>query len=142
VIDVMRGGIVESRHRVHVAVSDARGARVATTGDPGMFVFYRSAAKPQQALPLVEEGVVERFGLTNQELALCCASHEGEPRHVEGVRSILAKAGVEEAALRCGTQAPYSEDLGVLAHWRRPVLRNARQEGVGEMRAGFGLTWA
>jgi len=109
VIEVVRGGIVESRHRVHVAVADPRGALVASTGEPDMEVFYRSAAKPFQALPLVEDGVVERFGLTVAELALCCASHEGEEAHVEGARSILAKAGLDEGALRCGPHAPFSE---------------------------------
>lgn len=109
VIEVVRGGIVESRHRAHVAVADHRGALVASTGDPGMDVFYRSAAKPFQALPLVEDGVVERFGLTTAELALCCASHEGEEAHVAGARSILAKSGLDEGALRCGPHAPFSE---------------------------------
>ena len=69
-IEVVRGGIVESRHRVHVAVADHRGRLVAFTGDHALEVFYRSAAKPFQALPLVEDGVVERLGITEPELAL------------------------------------------------------------------------
>jgi L-asparaginase II len=108
VIEVVRGGIVESRHRVHIAVTDVAGRLVAHTGDVGLEVFYRSAAKPFQALPLVEEGVVDRFALTSGELALCCASHEGEGVHVAGARAILAKAGLTEAALRCGPHAPFS----------------------------------
>lgn len=109
VIEVVRGGIVESRHRVHVAVADERGTLVASCGDAGLEVFYRSAAKPFQALPLVEDGVADRFGFTEEELALCCASHEGEPAHVAGARSILAKCGLDESALRCGPHAPFSE---------------------------------
>jgi L-asparaginase II len=108
-VEVVRGGTVESRHTVHVAVQDARGRTLAAVGDPSVLTFHRSAAKPMQALPLVEEGVVERFGLTPSELALCCASHEGEPRHVDGARSILGKAGADEGLLRCGPHLPYSE---------------------------------
>lgn len=104
----MRGGIVESRHLVHVAVCDADGRLAASCGAPDLEVFYRSAAKPLQALPLVEEGVVERLGLSRSELAACCASHEGEPPHLEAARSILAKAGLDEGALRCGPDGPFS----------------------------------
>lgn len=109
VIEVVRGTTVEARHRVHVAVVDAAGVLVASVGDPAMATGYRSAAKPFQALPLVEDGVMERFGLTLEELALCCASHEGEDAHVAGARSILAKAGLDESALRCGPHPPFSE---------------------------------
>ena len=57
VVEVVRGGAVESRHNVHVVVSDSRGAVVASVGDPTGLTYYRSAAKPIQALPLVEEGL-------------------------------------------------------------------------------------
>lgn len=107
-VEVVRGGVVESRHRVHVAVCDAGGAVVASVGQTDGLTFYRSAAKPMQALPLVEEGVVDSLGLPVEELALCCASHEGEPEHVEGARSILARAGADESLLRCGAHAPFS----------------------------------
>jgi L-asparaginase II len=72
-------------------------------------VFARSAIKAFQAMPLVEEGVVERFGLTEEELALCCASHSGEPRHVEVAASILAKVGLDEHALACGPHDPFDD---------------------------------
>ena len=107
-VEVVRGGTVESRHRVHVVVADRAGAVHASLGDPSTLTFHRSAAKPMQALPLVEEGVADRIGLTDAELALCCASHEGEAEHVRGARSILARAGAEESLLRCGAHAPYS----------------------------------
>lgn len=105
---VTRGGRVESRHRVHVAVADPEGRLVLAAGDPERVTFYRSAAKPFQALPLVEDGVVEALGLTPEELALCCGSHSGESRHVEGVRSILEKVGVGEDHLECGPHPPLS----------------------------------
>jgi L-asparaginase II len=73
-------------------------------------VFYRSAAKPLQALPLVEERVVERLGLNEAELALCCASHNGEPVHVEGALGILRKAGLGVDALACGPHIPMGVD--------------------------------
>jgi L-asparaginase II len=109
-VEVVRGGRVESRHRVSAALCDAQGGLVASMGDPGLETFYRSAAKPFQALPLVEDGVADRFGLTGQELALCCASHEGEAAHVACARSILARAGLDDDALRCGPQEPFSRE--------------------------------
>lgn len=144
-IEVVRGGIVESRHGVHVAVADAEGRLVASTGEAGLEVFYRSAAKPFQALPLVEEGVVERFGLTEEELALCCASHEAEPRHLAGVRSLLAKAGLDESALRCGPHAPFSEgEARALARRRedpRPVHNNCSGKHAGMLALAVAMGW-
>src|SRR5881296_1026984 len=81
-VEQVRGGVVEAVHAVHVAVVDGAGALVAGTGDPELVTFWRSAAKPFQALPLVEDGVVERFGLTTEDLALVCASHSSEPGQV------------------------------------------------------------
>jgi L-asparaginase II len=108
-VEVVRGGVVESRHRVSVVVSDERGTTVAAIGEADAMTFFRSAAKPMQALPLVEEGVHERFGLSSEEVALCCASHEGEVPHIATARSILEKAGVDESLLRCGAHAPFSD---------------------------------
>lgn len=109
---VTRSGRVESAHRIHVAVADEDGRLVAAAGDPERVTYYRSAAKPFQALPLVEDGVGERFGLTPEELALCCGSHGGEPRHVRAARSILARAGLDEGALACGAHRPLRERAG------------------------------
>ena len=101
-VRVTRCGTVESVHRVHVAVADARGRLIGGCGDPGHVAFYRSAAKPFQALPLVEDGVVERFGFTEEELALCCASHNAEPEHLALAQSMLARTGLDARALACG----------------------------------------
>lgn len=109
---VRRGELVESTHAVHVVVLDAKGP-VATAGDPGRSTYYRSASKPFQALPLVEDGVLGRFGLTSEELALCCASHNGEPEHVAGARSILEKVGLDESALECGGHWPLREAMAL-----------------------------
>jgi L-asparaginase II len=109
-VSVTRGGLVESAHRVAVAVVDPDGRLLAGAGDLARPVFYRSAAKPLQALPLVEDDVVGKLGLTEEELALCCASHNGEPRHVQGSLAILGKAGVGPEALVCGPHPPMRAD--------------------------------
>jgi L-asparaginase II len=108
-VDVWRGELVESRHRITVAVVDGAGKLRARSGDVALVLFARSAIKPIQALPLIEDEIVERFGLTDAELALACASHSGEPRHVELVRSMLEKIGLREDALACGAHPPYHE---------------------------------
>src|SRR6266536_4909663 len=108
-VEQLRGGVVEAWHDVHVAVVDSSGRLVAGTGDPGLVTFWRSAAKPFQALPLVEDGVVERFGITSAELALACASHSSEPGQVALVRDFLAKIGCTERDLLCGPHAPLCE---------------------------------
>ncbi|GMR13910.1 MAG: asparaginase [Gemmatimonadota bacterium] len=104
-----RNGFLESKHTVHVAVVDADGHTIASAGEPDLPIYYRSAVKPIQALPLVEDGVVEALGLTDAELALCCASHNAEPEHLTGVLAILEKAGLTQAALECGPTEPMSE---------------------------------
>lgn len=106
IVEVLRGDAVESWHRVHVVVRDANGGVIAGAGRTDLVSFVRSSIKMFQALPLVEDGGVERFGLTPEELAVCCASHGGEPFHVAAARSILCKAGVGEDALACGPHPP------------------------------------
>ena len=108
-VESWRGSIVESRHRVHVAIVDAAGKLVARAGDPDYATFWRSAAKPFQALPLVADGVADRFGLGSEELAIACASHSSEPRQVELVREFLKKVGCGERDLLCGPHPPLSE---------------------------------
>jgi L-asparaginase II len=106
VVEVTRGGAVESRHRVHVAVWHAERGLVASAGDPAFRSFVRSAVKPFQALPLVEDDGVAQFDLSPEEVALTTASHGSESIHVVTARSILAKAGLPDEALACGPQWP------------------------------------
>ncbi|MBA2754502.1 MAG: asparaginase [Chloroflexia bacterium] len=106
IVEVTRGGRVESSHQGIVAVVDSDGALVASAGDPDHVVFFRSSAKPFQAVPLVECGAADVFGFTPAELALCCASHVGTRRHQLAVAAMLAKLGLDETALRCGTILP------------------------------------
>ena len=106
VVEVLRGGHVESRHRGAGILLDADGGVVLQFGDVARPVFPRSAVKPIQALPLIESGAADRFALSPEELALACASHSGEPEHVAGVAAMLARAGLDEAALACGAHWP------------------------------------
>ncbi len=108
-VERRRGGIVESFHEVHVAVVDAAGRLAARAGDPDLVTFWRSAAKPFQALPIVLDGAADAFGLTPADLALACASHSSEPAQVDAVRRLLAKIGCSEADLLCGPHTPLSE---------------------------------
>ncbi|MBI1208478.1 MAG: asparaginase [Azospirillum sp.] len=108
-VEVTRGGGVESHHRGHAVIADARGRRLAWWGDPETWVLPRSAVKPLQALPLVESGAFDGFGLTDIELALACASHDGEACHTGPVAAWLARLGAGEADLACGVQPPFDE---------------------------------
>jgi L-asparaginase II len=96
---------------VHVAVVDGDGRLTAHAGDPELVTFWRSAAKPFQALPLVEDGggAADRFGLTREDLALICASHSSEPAQVARARELLQKIGCTERDLLCGPHRPLSE---------------------------------
>ncbi|MFO1060956.1 MAG: asparaginase [Dongiaceae bacterium] len=108
-VEVWRGEMVESRHRAAIAVVDARGRTVEQAGEVGRPVYGRSAVKPIQALPLIESGAADRWGLGPAEIALACASHSGEPRHVALVAAWLARLGLGPADLECGAQLPYAE---------------------------------
>src|SRR6266850_979586 len=108
-VENLRGSVVESRHQVHVAVVDSAGTLVAQAGNPDLITFWRSAAKPFQALPLVEDGVVERFGLRRQDLALACASHSSETAQVALVREFLQRVECSERDLMCGPHRPLSD---------------------------------
>lgn len=109
-VEVLRGGAVESRHRGAVAVADGAGRLLFALGDVEAPVFPRSAIKVIQALPLVESGAADALGLTAAELALSTASHNGEEAHVEGARAMLARVGRDETCLVCGPHWPGRED--------------------------------
>ncbi len=105
-VEVTRGGIVESAHAGAIAVIDADGAVALSLGDIDRPIFPRSAIKALQALPLIETGAADRFALTAPEIALACASHNGEEAHVATAAGMLAKAGLDVGALECGAQMP------------------------------------
>ena len=121
-VEVVRGGRVESRHRVDACVVDATGATILAVGPVDVPVYPRSAVKPFQALPLVESGVADAFGVSDEELALACASHGGEPMHVERVAAWLARLGLQESDLACGPHPPLNAAAAaMLAEGRRPT---------------------
>src|SRR4028118_595357 len=101
-VALRRGAVVESVHRGRQVFCDPAGNVLDATGDPDAYVYLRSSAKPLQALPLVLSGAADAFGLTDEELAVACASHNAEGAHLAAVRSILAKAGLPEDDLQSG----------------------------------------
>jgi L-asparaginase II len=105
-VEVLRGGIVESSHTGAYAVVDGQGKLVVSAGDIDTPVYPRSAIKALQCLQVIESGAADRYGFSDEEVALICSSHNGEPRHVAAARSILAKAGVDEDAYECGAHWP------------------------------------
>ena len=108
-IEVTRGSMVESRHRAAFAVADTDGRIVLSAGDFARPVYPRSAIKPLQALPLIESGAADAFALSAAEIALACASHSGEPRHVDTVTAWLKRIGYTTADLECGIHLPSNE---------------------------------
>ena len=116
--EVTRGEVVESVHRIHVAVVDNIGNILYSHGDPYKFTYMRSSAKPLQALEVVLSGAYKHFNLTEKELAIICSSHCGEPIHVEVIESILKKLNLTKDYFKCGAVLPW----GVKAN--EDVLRN------------------
>jgi L-asparaginase II len=110
IVEVTRGGIVESRHTLDYAICDDTGKVIASAGDIARPVFPRSAVKAFQALAMVEAGVADEFGFEDAEIALACSSHGGEPEHVHKAQSMLRKVGIDEKAYECGPHWPSSED--------------------------------
>ncbi len=134
-VEATRGGRVESRHCGAIAVVDAQGGVVFSTGDIDQAVFPRSAIKALQALPLVEGGAAERLGLTDAEIALACASHRGEPAHVAAAANMLGKAGRDASTLECGAHWPRdSAGYALAASGGRPTALHNNCSGK---HAGF-----
>ena len=145
VVEVLRGDVIESSHRVHVAVCHADDGLVASAGNPAHHSFVRSAIKMFQVLPFVEAGGIEHFGLTGEELSLCTASHGGEPFHVAAARSILAKAKVTETALACGPHLPLHEPTAhaMIAAGEKPgrVHNNCSGKHAGMLACSIQQQW-
>jgi len=104
-----RGPIVESMHYGAFAIVDSEGGLIASSGDPLATTYLRSSAKPLQALPFIESKGHIHWGLTNQEIAIMCASHTGTDAHVQVLAGLQAKTGVSETDLLCGVHPPIDE---------------------------------
>ncbi|MDT4965697.1 MAG: hypothetical protein QOJ64_434 [Acidobacteriota bacterium] len=119
-VEVRRGSITESRHRGHIAAVDGDGKLVAHLGAPHTVTYLRSSSKPHQAMPLVASGAADYFGLTEKEIAIACASHNGETIHTETVAGMLKKIGLHASSLKCGAHEPYSAE----------AARELRERGI------------
>lgn len=107
-IAVMRCGVLESRHRVHGAIVGPGDLLMGHAGDPHLVTVWRSGAKPFQAMPFVADGGVDDLGWGDEEIALACGSHGGEPEHIALAESMLREIGLEEGDLACGPHDPLS----------------------------------
>jgi L-asparaginase II len=147
-VEVWRGGRVESEHRGAIAAVDAQGRVLAHIGDVGLTSYLRSSAKPFQLLPLIESGAADRLAFSDRELAVIAGSHSGEPRHVEVVQSILDKIGLSASALQCGSHLPFNAAAAAaLRAANRPasVLHNncsGKHAGMLAQAIGRGLSTA
>lgn len=109
-VEVRRGEIVEAHHRGAIVVAEPDGRILAQLGDPEIITSTRSTIKPIQAIPLITSGAADHFQFLSREIAVACASHDGEPIHTETVTQMLESMGLDESALRCGAHAPYSDE--------------------------------
>jgi L-asparaginase II len=126
-VELWRGGRMESVHAGHAVICDDRGQIVEAWGDPQAVVYPRSSCKMLQALPLVESGAADAAGLTEAQLALACASHQGAAIHTRMVRDWLADLAMSESDLRCGSHEPYDRaerDRLILAHEQPCQIHN------------------
>lgn len=105
-VEVLRGDVVESRHRGSIVVIDHAGRKMLALGEASAPVYPRSAIKLLQAIPLVTTGAIAEFGFGQRELALACSSHNGEPRHTELANAMLMRTGLDVSALECGAHVP------------------------------------
>jgi L-asparaginase II len=112
-VDLIRGDVVESKHKISLAMVDVHGRRLLDFGETSKPVYLRSSAKPFQAMPFVEDGHAERLNFTPRQLSILCASHSGTDQHVEVVVEILKKVGLTEDYLRCGIQTPFDRDTAM-----------------------------
>jgi len=139
-----RGDIAEARYRGHVAVVAADGTVLGAIGDPATVTALRSCVKPLQALPFVRDAVDE-LGVTPDEIAVACASHNGEDIHVRAVATLLARAGLNEGALACGPQPPMgptaARELIAAGLPARPIHNNCSGKHAGMLAACVVAGW-
>lgn len=138
-----RGGVIENRHAVHAAIVDSKGNLLYSVGDPTRLTLARSAAKPAQAVSILETGALEKYNLTEADLALMCASHSSEDHHIARARNILTQISSSEDDLQCGGHVPVSD--AVYRKWIRadftpsPACSNCSGKHAGMIAAAKAL---
>ncbi|WP_458122347.1 asparaginase [Paenibacillus sp. Z6-24] len=134
-VHVIRGDAMESSHAGSAVVVDAGGHVLYEIGEPHQPIYSRSCMKPVQAIPMILTGTADRYELTDREIAVCCASHNGEPMHIETVTGMMSKAGLDLDRLHCGVHAPYSveayEQLLLGGRTPEPVHNNCSGKHAG-----------
>jgi L-asparaginase II len=143
-VEVMRGGRLESLHRGAIAVCDSEGASRLAIGDVDAPVYPRSSLKPVQAIPLIESGAASLFALGSEEIALACASHSGEPQHTTRIAAWQTRIGCSVADLACGAHKPIHEATteAMIArgeHWT-PLHNNCSGKHTGFMTVARALS--
>jgi L-asparaginase II len=144
-VHVRRGSITEARHRVLACACTPSGETVAATDQPDAVTSLRSAAKPFQLLPLVERGHADRFGFTAEQLAIMAASHTGSAYHLELVRGILDRLGLDPGDLACGYHDPVDADAhaSVIAkpETKSPLHNNCSGKHAGMLALALAEGW-
>lgn len=142
-VRVERGGVEEALHCGHVVVTDARGTIKTALGNPERRTYFRSCAKPFQAIASLHAGIVSRFDLEPEHVAIMAASHNGEPRHIEVARDLLRRTGVAESALQCGAHWPYYEPAAAVVRREMPepipIFNNCSGKHAGMLAAARAL---
>ena len=108
--EIWRGDIVESLHLGHAVICNGQGEVIEAWGNPDAVIYPRSSAKMIQAMPLVDSGAADAFGLTQQQLALACASHQGAAVHTDAVTEWIHGLGLSDEDFRCGPQMPQDRE--------------------------------
>ena len=106
-VEVTRGNIVESIHYGSLVIAQSDGKIIFSIGDTASPTYLRSASKPFQTLAFIEQGGAEAYDLSEQEIAIICASHSGTDEHLRVLENLQKKIGITESMLQCGVHAPY-----------------------------------
>nr|WP_266097160.1 MULTISPECIES: asparaginase [Acinetobacter calcoaceticus/baumannii complex] len=143
-VTTYRGNTIENTHIANIAVVDAENGRLLYSfGHPYRHTLARSAAKPIQALAIMETGAFEKFGFDNADLALICASHSSEDIHINQTKAMLSKIQCQESDMCCGGHIPLSED--VYKKWIKsdfiagPICNNCSGKHVGMIGGALAL---
>lgn len=135
-VEIWRGLLIESRHRGHIVAVNRDGHVAASLGSPETVTYLRSSAKPFQCIPLISSGAADRFGFSDKEIALACASHNGEPMHTQTATGMLRKIGLDQSSLKCGVHEPFSSEV-VRALRERGEQPNVLQNNCSGKHAGM-----